>query len=1127
MRLKWFLAWWLPLAVLGVGASLAAPEASEEPAPAASADPLQSLRPRPGFTVDVVAQEPLVMDPVAFDWGPDGRLWVVEMADYPLGLDNQGQPGGRVRFLEDTNGDGKYDRSTLFQEGLPFPTGVMAWDDGVLVTAAPEILFLRDTDGDGRADEREVLYRGFVEGNQQHRANGFAWGLDNWIHVANGDSGGEIQSLKSGKIVGIHGHDVRIRPDRGDVEAQSGMSQFGRHRDDWGNWFGCNNSLPVRHYALADEYLRRNPHVRPPSVSNDIATTSNTQLFPISRVLSHFVGYQPPGPDEVHRFTSACSTSVYRDDLFGEAFAHSTFTSEPVHNLVHRRNLVPSGTTFQSVRARDEQDTEFLASTDSWFRPTMVKTGPDGAVWVADMYRLVIEHPEWIDDALEQQIDLRAGHERGRIYRVYPHGATLRPVPHLASMGSLALVAALDHPNGWQRDTAQQLLLRRGDAETIAPLRELAKQGSLAVGRLHALCTLEGLGGLTVDTLTVAFADEHPGVRRHAIRLAEPFLKDSPDLLQRLFQLETDPDAHVRMQLAYTLGALPQPQTGPVLCRLAIADDSDPYLRTAALTSLSPSNLAAAIAELSRHEAAASEAAREGFQQLLQLAAEMNDEEAIVLAVSMIGSAQAAQQPPGWRFETLSMLLSGLGSDVTPQSPVLNRVAAEIRTYRAQAAQQAAGETTAEAIRVAAIRLLGQTPGWGDESDVDLLAELLTPTSGIEVQQAAVAALGTSKSPAAPAALLEALPQLSPALQSAALEALMSRAGGPATVLEALEQDDRLGRHIGAVYRERLLKHPAESVRRRAEALFGGYHSDRKSLIDQYKRGLEDQGTAAVGELVFSQQCAACHRVSNMGHEVGPDLAALKDRSTDALLTAVLDPNRAVEDKYRGYLVITMDGRILSGLIADETSTTITLKTENGKQEVILRNEIDELSSSGTSLMPDGLEKLINPRQMSHLIAYLQNLRPPAKQFEGNQPQAVTAGADEAIRLAARAGWIYGPAIQFDLPHDCVGYWESAEDFVEWLVEIPRDGTYEVSMEYSCADDCAGARYQVQAGEQALEGEVHGTGSWETFKTVRLGRMTLKAGAQHVAMRPAEEPANYLLDLRALILKPVYGNSGG
>src|SRR6478736_1452496 len=311
-------------------------------------------------------------------------------------------------------------KATNFLDEIPFPTGVKVWRKGILVTAAPEILYAEDTDGDDKADERKVLYRGFGEGNQQHRVNGLRWGLDNWLYIGNGDSGGVIKSLTSGlmgtrsvsegKEVNVNGRDLRIRPDTGELDATSGNTQFGRERDDWGNWFGNNNSDPLWHYTLDDYYLRRNPHLTPPPVKKQVSVTPGAApVYPKSKTLTRFNDFSM-----ANRFTSACSSILYRDDLLGPDYFGNSFVCEPVHNLVHREIVEPQGTTFTSHRPADEQQSEFLASEDSWFRPSMCRTGPDGALWISDMYRFVIEHPKWIPEAAQKKVQIRAGDDKGR-----------------------------------------------------------------------------------------------------------------------------------------------------------------------------------------------------------------------------------------------------------------------------------------------------------------------------------------------------------------------------------------------------------------------------------------------------------------------------------------------------------------------------------------------------------------------------------------------------------------------------------------------------------------------------------------------------------------------------------------
>ena len=266
-----------------------------------------------------------------------------------------GRAGGRVRFLEDTNGDGRFDRSTVFVDKLNFPNGVIAWRKGILVSAAPEIFYAEDTAGDGRADRRDVLFQGFVEGNQQHRVNGFARGLDNWIYCANGDSGGTIRSTKTGQAVNIGGRDFRIQPDTGRIDAQAGQTQFGRRRDDWGNWFGNNNPNWVWHYHVPIRYFARNPHLATPGMRRNVF--SSNRLFPISPRME-----RPNMPGAYGHVTSACSAQPYRGGLFGPDFARSVFISEPVHNLVHREVLVPDGISFRGQRDEGEAAREFLAS---------------------------------------------------------------------------------------------------------------------------------------------------------------------------------------------------------------------------------------------------------------------------------------------------------------------------------------------------------------------------------------------------------------------------------------------------------------------------------------------------------------------------------------------------------------------------------------------------------------------------------------------------------------------------------------------------------------------------------------------------------------------------------------------
>lgn len=552
------------------------------PKPLSPEEALEAFTVRPGFEVELVASEPVVVDPVAMNWDEGGNLWVVEMRDYPLGIDGKGKPGGVIKKLQDRDGDGHYEDSTLFLEGVTYPTGVFPWRKGVLYTATPDIVYAEDTDGDGRAETREVLFTGFRPGNQQHLVNGFEWGLDGWIYVANGDSGGTVKSLQTGKELSIRGRDFRFKPDTGEMETVSAQTQFGLRRDDWGNWFGNNNSIWLWHVVMPEHYLRRNPKLAVKGVRRTIADYPEaTRVFPTSSAIE-----RPNQPWSLNHVTSACSPVLYRDDFFGADFARTAWISEPVHNLIHREVLVPEGVSFRSERAAGEERSEFLSSSDHWFRPTGLSIGPDGCLYIADMYRFVIEHPEWISPEMQSRIDLRAGEDKGRIYRVKPAGKARRPIPHLADLPAVELVRAMNSASGWQRDTAMRLLKNRSSPEGIAELKALTRPPHAPQVRVQALATLGYLEALTEDHLVEGLSDPHSEMKIAALRQTDSYLPKSDRLFQAMTALAHDRAETVRRQLAFSLGEWPEDRALPVL--QILTQTAGEEIRLAVQSSLSP-----------------------------------------------------------------------------------------------------------------------------------------------------------------------------------------------------------------------------------------------------------------------------------------------------------------------------------------------------------------------------------------------------------------------------------------------------------------------------------------------------------------------------------------------------------
>jgi putative membrane-bound dehydrogenase-like protein len=1084
---------------------------------------LRSIQTRPGFQVELVAAEPLIESPIAFAWGEDGKLWVVEMRDYPLGLDNKGKPGGRIVYLEDTNGDGKYTKSTVFLDGLNLPTAVLPWHKGVIVVAAPEIFYAEDTKGTGKADLRVSLYTGLGEGNPQHRANSLAWGLDNWIYCANGDSGGLAKSVKTGAGIELRGHDFRIRPDEGAIDAQAGQTQYGRSRDDWGNWFGNNNSDPMWQYVLADQYVRRNPHVAAPDPRVRISVTPGAApVYPISRTLPRF-----NDPEAANHFTSACSAIVYRDDLFGPLFAGNCFVSEPVHNLVHREIMTPKGVTFTSRRAPDEQQSEFLASSDNWTRPTTIQTGPDGALWVADMYRAVIEHPEWIPIDWQKRLDLRAGADKGRIYRVYPVGTRPRTIPRLDRLDTAGLVAALDSPSGWQRDTAQQMLLWRKDAAAVPLLEKLAAEAERPLARLHALCTLDGLGALKPALLVRALEDAHPGVRRHAVRLCEGRLNESPELGAALVKRVADADPAVRLQLACTLGAWDDARAGDALGQLALRDAGERFIAAAVMTSVNRKNL-------DRVLLAVMTSSRKGpppaalVENLLRMANALNDTQALTTLLKAVATPEEGKYAP-WQFAALAGLLDALDQGNRPLAKLRDEGGEEKAAVDQLAGLFAAARATLADAHAAkddpflAVRLLGRGLDHRQE-DVAALAGLLVPQTADDLQAAAIAALGRLREPKVPELLLRGWPGYGPAQRNQVLDVLLRRDEWLKAALDAIEAKQVAAAEVSAPRRQRLLQHRDPAVRERAARLFAdAVNPDRQKVLDAYQEVLGMKGDPERGAEMFSKNCATCHQLNGVGHAVGPDLASLGDKSPQGLLIAILDPNRAVEARYVSYTAATKAGLTYTGVLGSETGNSITIVAQDGKQQVILRTELDELSSTGKSLMPEGLEKEVKPQDMADLIAHLRSVgpQPQRKTFAGNTPELVRPGGDGALVLSPANAEIYGPTVVLEDKYGNLGYWTSEQDHATWSVEVARAGKYAVWLDWACDEGSAGKTFLLEAGPNQVTGKVESTGNWDTYRQAKVGEIVLPAGRQRLTFRSAGRIFTPLIDLKSVKLVPV------
>jgi len=963
---------------------------------------VRALVTRPGFRVEVVAAEPLVEDPVAMEFDENGRLYVCEMPEYNQYSNKRFRGRGRVRLLEDTDGNGVFDRSRIFADGIDSPGAISCWRGGVFVGSVPHILYLKDTDGDGTADVRRTVFTGFSRDKAgEAMLNSFRWGLDNRYHVSTNLAGGNVRRAgePAKTAVSVRSRGFLFDPRSETFELASGGGQHGMSMDDWGRKFVCQNSVPAQLLVYDDRYLSRNKYLAGPAPAvNIVPTGKQTKLFRRSPIESwrklrtrlRSKGLIP-GSDEGGKpggfFTGVTGVTIYRGDAWPPSYRGNLLIGEVSNNLVFRARLEQQGVSLVARRA--DEKAEFIASRNVWFRPVQLANAPDGTLYVIDMARELIEGAAFLADVILKHMDVTSGMTMGRIYRVVPDGKTLRPPPRLGQLSTVDLVALLDHPNGWHRDTASRLLYERQDPAAVLPLRRLARGARQPIGRVHALWSLAGLvrdggqskpgvaatgpGALTADLVLAALDDANPEVRIQALRLSERLLDRSEALRLKLAGMVGDGDLRVRYQLAFSLGEVDTASARAALAQLVKTDGTDTWVRLAVLSSLGRGGgevfgrlladkafratkpgqavLVALASQIGAADQSGDVAAVIGGVAGLP-AAEKGLGQAVVAGLVSKRSGAAKKRLAGVGGGQARKLLDGLLSDARRLAPDRKRPAAE---------------------RAQAVRTLGLGRF---ATDRKLFASLLTITESQPVQEAVLETLGRFDDPGVADLLLDRWKSLSPSLRRRAAETLFSREASTRRLLAAVS-DDEVARADLDPARVKLLKVSRDAeIRRQAVKLFpDGGQVARQEVLKRYRASLKLEGDAARGRKVFRKVCAACHRLEGHGKAVGAELAGIADRGLDAVLLNVLDPNREVKPKFLSYVTATTEGRIVTGMIVAETANSLTIQRSDGTTTTVLRVDIEELNSTGLSFMPEGLEKQVTVKMMADLLAYLASVR--------------------------------------------------------------------------------------------------------------------------------------------------------
>ena len=962
--------------------------------PVGPAESMKRFHVVPGFELQPAATEPLVRDPVDLAFDADGRMYVAEMIQYAEGNSSKyDSPISRVSLLEDVDGDDTYEKGAVFADKLVWPTGLLCFDGGVFIAAAPDVLYCRDTDGDGVADVREVVITGFSAGSPSSVPNSLRWGLDSRVHGMTGNAGGSLVAVKweaggEGRRTEpfqARGRDFSFDPRSGQLRPESGGAQYGGSFDQWGRKFGSSNSAPIYMIMYEDRYIARNPYMAAPSSRIGIWTggsavyrTSPVEPWRILRtelrIGGTFTGPIEGGGTPAGYFTGACGVHIYTGDAWPKEFLGNSFTGEGSSNIVHRRRLEPNGVAFTAQRT--EQKREFIASDEIWFRPIQFAVGPDGNLYMADMYREVYEFPGAVPPSAKKHIDLTTGNDRGRIYRIAREGFKPSKPPRLSGMSTAALVKLLEHPNSWHRRTASRLLYERQDRAATEPLVKLAAESSEPLGRMHAMYALDGQNELSAEVVLGRLEDEHPRVREHAVRLAEKVLEKSPAVREKLYAMVADEDPRVRYQLAFTLGDIPGTRATDALAAIAISNADDRWIRVALLSSCfgRAGELFAQVAENTKWRGA--KAGRELLEVLAEQAGlqERDDQVADVLG-TLEGLPEDDQK-------LVQAIVRGLGGGLEKSgSPLRKRLTSAGKAGHVlgemveQAKVLAADVEQSVQKRTEAIRSLALA-SFADARDV--LGELLEGRQPQEVQMAAIQALNrfNEGSPEVAEMIVDAWGGFSPRVRGAAAEALFARPERLGVFLEAVDREQIKPSQLDPARIQFLLSHPDQEIKLQATRLLGGAKlARREEAVAAYHDALGLKGDRVRGKAVFKRECATCHELEGVGYNLGLPLETIQNRGSEGILLNILDPNREVNPEYLNYIVVTDDGLQVTGMIAAETATSITLKRAEGEGDTVLRTNIDEMQNTGLSIMPEGLEEQLTKQDMSDLIAYLMSVK--------------------------------------------------------------------------------------------------------------------------------------------------------
>ncbi len=937
-----------------------------------------------GFKLELVAAEPLIYDPVDLEFNEKGDAMVLEMPGYPM-EDKQ----SRLLVLKDNNKDGVYDSTIVFKDNLGLADSFMPYKKGVLVASPPYLLQLHDDNGDYKVEKIDTLMGGFAKENLQHNYNGLTYGIDNWIYAANGGNDGKPYWWgDTTTAMDLRGQDLRFNLETRQMERLGESSGgFGLAMDEYGRFFETHNLTHISHLVFPDRYLKGRQILPENTLQNisDHEEDGLARIFPIGEQedrVNH--------PEQSGYFSGSCGVTYYGGGAFGEKYNNTVWVADVVLNLIHVDKIKPNGASFTASRIFENKD--FLASSDRAFRPVNMSVGPDGSMYIIDIHRKVIEHPEWIPDEIEKTLDLNAGKNQGRIYKI---SSTNKSFDFKQFSSSEGLLESLKNPNQWVRNTAHRLLMENvWSNETFLGLKKLLESDN-ALARLHAIWILTYSGKLTPNEVLAALQDKNAAIRESVLKISENYLAESESILNKIIALLNDLDARVRMQAALSLSTLPENHP-------FYKNNQDLILQSLAKTAKLPNdewNVAAitlaAQTQIVELFARIYQEKNVNSSLLASLALNISGETENILSIlrylstspisdkekTLVVSqlAKHTEKVNGKSIENqVSQLeqkaeLDLLTSLASLRQKLKLQPSSQFLKYSKEASKNVLDTSLPDSVRVQYLSLLDFLP-YAQKSTI--LFECLKNNQPLKLQENALRQLSSYREKEIGNKVVAMWKDLSPQTRRYASDLLLYIESNHDALLTGLEKGIiNIGEMNFDLERRRTLLWwtDNENTKTRAKKLFSDSGvSNRQAAMDKMKPALTLKGNNINGKKIFSNTCATCHKYGSIGQEVGPVLTEISRKSKATMLHDILDPNAAVDPKYVNHSLETKSGAIHMGIVANETDKSVTIHKIGGEKVLINKSEIKKFRSLGTSLMMEGFENALSTQEMADLLEFLQ-----------------------------------------------------------------------------------------------------------------------------------------------------------